>query len=206
MPLRNAVVMFVNTLLAVTAALLLYHYVIDRDGREQIITRMQEDNAATKRELDQVAKEQAGIRAALTKSPDAASAADEKSLLIRADLATAAGSIKTAIAEYYMTNARMPASNSDIGLPAPDQYRGKSLKSATVVADGSIEFCFDASSGLDGGRIRLIPDISRANAMGIQWRCESSDYPLIKRALPVCEYKAADASGSHAITAPETGK
>jgi pilin len=205
MSMRNAIVMFANTLLAVVAALLLYHHFVDRAGREQLLARMHEDNEATKRELDRVVKEQAGIRDALTKSPDMASAADEKSLLIRSDFSAASGSMKTAIAEYYMNSAKLPASNAAAGLPAADQYRGKSLKSATVTADGSIEFVFDADSGVDGGRIRLIPDISRAEAMGVQWRCESADYPLLKRALPACEYRPAGQI-SQAVTAPESGK
>ncbi len=204
--MRNAIVMFANTLLAVVAALLLYHYFVDRAGREQLLARMHEDNEATKRELDRVVKEQAGIRDALTKSPDMASAADEKSLLIRADFSAASGSMKTAIAEYYMNSAKLPASNADAGLPSADQYRGKSLRSATVTADGNIEFAFDASSGVDGGRIRLVPDLSRTDAMGVQWRCESADYPLIKRALPACEYKPGGVAGSQAVTAPEPGK
>jgi len=206
MSTRNAALMFANTLLAVVAALLAYHYLVDREGREQMLARMHEDNEATKRELERVAKEEAGIRDALTKSPDLAGAADEKSQLIRGDFAAAAGSMKTAIAEYYMTNGKMPASNADMGLPAADQYRGKSLKSATVTADGGIEFTFDAASGVDGGHVRLIPDISRAGAMGVQWRCETPDYPLIKRALSVCEYKPVEAAGTQAIKAPESGK
>lgn len=204
MSLRIAAIMFANTLLAVVAGLLVYHYVIDRGGREQMLARMQEDSEATKRELDRLATEQARIRDTLTKSPDAAAGADEKSLLIRTDFAAAAGSMKTAIAEFYMTNLRLPASNDDVGLPGPDQYRGKSLKSAAVSADGSIEFSFDAGSGVEGGRIRLIPDLSRANAMGIQWRCESVDYPLIKRALPACDY--APGGAAQAVKIAETGK
>ncbi len=202
MSMRNVVAIFA----AVVAALLAYHYFVDRREHERMFARMHEDSEATRRELDRVAKEQAGIRNALTKSPEIADAADEKSALIRADFATATGSIKTAIAEYYMTNAKMPASNGDVGLPAPDQYRGKSLKSATVLADGVVEFAFDASSGVAGGRIQLIPDLSHASAMGVQWRCETADYPLIKRALSACEYKAAGSTGAQAITAPESDK
>ncbi len=199
---RSAIMTFANTLLAVVAALIVYHLVIERDGREKMLARMDADSAATRHELERVEKEQAGIRETLTRSPVAATGADEKALLMRADFSAAAGSMKTAIAEYYATNAKLPSSNAEIGLPAPAEYRGKSLKSATVSAGGAIEFVFDAASGVDGGRIHLIPDLARVNAMGMQWRCETADFALIKRALADCEYVPA----GQALTAPEAGR
>ncbi len=129
------------------------------------------------------------MRKTLGESQDSLAAANDKaSLLIREDM-QAVGSLRVAIAEYYMTTGKMPAQQSDAGLPPPEQYRGKTLKSATVLADGSIELAFDAASGVDGGRIRFVVDSSRAEAMGLQWRCTTADYPLIKRASPACEYE-----------------
>ena len=124
---------------------------------------------------------------------------DAVSLMIREDLRVADG-IRNSISETYAAMGKMPTTNAEAGTYAPDQYRGKTLKSATVRADGSIELIFDAKSGVDGGRIQMLPDLTHAQAMGVQWRCQTPDYPLIKRALPACEYVAP--SAPPAIAAP----
>ncbi len=133
--------------------------------------------------------------------------ADHASVLIRDDFARAAGSMKTSIAEFYASTGVMPADNAKAGLPEPSAYRGQTLRSATVETDGSITLEFDGESGRDGGRIHLVADIAQANAMGVQWRCETSDYPLITRALPGCTYKPAESAGAQTAiqTAPTNG-
>jgi hypothetical protein len=187
--MRNAVLMFASTLLAVLAALLVYHFVVERPRQDKILA----EGEATQRQLEHLTKEQTQIRSALAQTQPA-NAPEKESLLIRNDFTAASAGMRTAIAEYYMTTMKMPATNAEAGLPAPDDYRGATLKSATIMAAGSIEFVFDANSGVDGGRINMIADVSRAGAMGIQWRCETKDYALIKRALPTCEYKPAQAT------------
>jgi hypothetical protein len=206
MSVRTAVLMFANGVLAVVAALLVYHDVIDRDGRAQMAARMHDDNEATNRALERIASEQSGIRAALSKLPASAGAEDAGGTAVRGDFVSAAGSIKTAIAEFYLTNGRLPASNRELQLPEPPEYRGKSLKSATVTADGGVELVFDATSGMDGGRIRLVPDLAHANAMGLQWRCESPDFAQIKRIVPACEYTPGVASTTAAIAIPDRAR
>jgi hypothetical protein len=104
------------------------------------------------------------------------------------DFAKATGGMKVAVAEYYMTMGKLPSSNAQAGLPAPTDYRGRTLRSATIGPTGAIVLVFDANSGKDGGRIRLIPDLAHANAMGVQWRCESPDYEYIRRILPTCDF------------------
>ena len=152
-------------------------------------------------EVTALRQEQAKMRKTLDDSQESLAAANDKaSLLMREDLAAAAA-MRTAIAEYFMANGKMPASQADAGLPAPDSYRGKSLKSATVLPDGGIELAFDANSGVDGGRIRFVVDTSHADAMGIQWHCVTSDYPLIKRVAPTCEYVPPSAAPAVAVPA-----
>lgn len=147
-------------------------------------------------------QEQERMREVLSGAQDSLAAAhDAASLLIREDL-QAVAAMRTAIAEYYMSMGRMPAQHSDAGLPPPGQFRGKTLKSATVLADGSIDLVFDAASGVEGGRIRFVADTSRADAMGLQWRCITGDYPLIKRAAPVCEYQPRDTQAVSASNDP----
>jgi len=106
---------------------------------------------------------------------------------MRQDLAAAAG-IKTAVAEFYVSMGKMPKDNAEAGLPAPDEYRGQTLRSAMVSPDGSIDFEFDENSGKDGGHVRLVADLSHAHAMGVQWHCESADYSDIGSAIPNCAY------------------
>ena len=159
--MRNALFMFGGMLAAVLLGLVLFHSLADRGTP-----------------MDRALKENA--------------AQNDRNAMLRADFEQAAGGIRTAIAEYYSNTGRLPEDNASCGLPPADAYRGRTLRSATVDRTGSVTFVFDGNSGKDGGRIRLVADISdrdRVQAMGVQWRCETNDYPQIKQALPICEYR-----------------
>ncbi len=185
---------------AASAALLLYQNAEQRRQQDRVLAEVRVQAENSRVQLEQIASQQEKIRDTLKETQDTlSSASDTASVLIREDLVVAAA-MRVAIAEYYTTTAKMPATNSEAGLPAPDQYRGKSLKSATVLAGGHIELVFDAQSGVEGGRVLLAPDTTHEDAMGIQWSCETRDYPLIKRVSPTCEYKPAEA----AMLAPES--
>jgi hypothetical protein len=106
---------------------------------------------------------------------------------MREDFAKASGSIKVSVAEVYVSSGKMPLDNAHAGLFEPEAYRGKTLQSATVSSDGTIDFVFDARSGREGGVVRLVPDLSHP-AMGVQWDCESADYPSIASLIPDCRY------------------
>jgi len=199
--MRNAFLMFGIALLAAVAALAAYYVVVDRGNDERLLARVHEDNELTRHELERMAKEQNGMREVLTK---ATAMSDSKSVAIRTDFVAATGSMKTAIAEYYLTNGKLPASNAELGLPAPGEYRGTSLKSATVTPQGAIELTFDAASGIDGGQIRLVPDVDRAGAMGIRWRCESADFAQIADLLPACVHTTTPAQGAQSISGVES--
>ncbi|MBS0194817.1 MAG: pilin [Proteobacteria bacterium] len=108
--------------------------------------------------------------------------------LIQGDYAKVADRIRISVAEYYNNYGKLPTRNQDAGLPAPQEYRGDTLRSASIGADGAITLEFDASSGRDGGRIVLIPDLAHVAAMGVQWHCRTPDYPQIRAALPGCAY------------------
>ena len=140
------------------------------------------------RELAQMRMEQERLSQALQEKRESLPATDDAvTVFMRADL-TAAASLRTAIAEYYAQMGRTPATNAEAGAPAPAEYRGKSLLSATVQADGSIELVFDAKSGVAGGRVVFVPDTRHAAAMGLQWQCRTWDYPRIEQVAPGCEY------------------
>lgn len=176
--MRNAGLILASALLAAVLTLAAYQFLVG--GRES--DRLHGEIAALTHEQQQ-------MRKMLDESHEVLAAANDQTALLLREGLQAAAAIRIAIVEYYQTNGKMPARQSDAGLPAPDRYRGKTLKSAIVLPDGSIELVFDAASGMDGGIIRLVADTSHADAMGIQWRCETSDYPQIKRVSAACEYK-----------------
>ena len=127
-------------------------------------------------------------QSALAKFGHSPLAGGTASAMMREDITTAAGRIKTSLAEFYANRGRMPADNAEAGLPPPAAFRGQTLRSAIVRADGSFELEFDAGSGHDGGVVRMVADTSRVDAMGVQWACQTSDYPAIARAIPTCTY------------------
>jgi pilin len=122
--------------------------------------------------------------------------ADRAAVLMREDFALAASSMKVAVSDSWPSGGAMPASNAEAGIPEPPAYRGRTLRSATIGTGGAITFEFDARSGRDGGRVRLVPDLAAAQPMGVQWRCDTADFPLIGRAQPACTY----VPGSYAPT------
>ncbi len=190
----------VIVVLAAMAGLLLYQ----NAAQERVLSEVRAQGDVARAQLERVTKEQEQIRRTLDEAQTTlAGSIDRTSLLMREDLVLVAG-MRTAIAEAYMSMGQMPANAEAAGLSPPEQYRGKSLKTAALLADGTIELTFDAQSGVDGGRVRFVPDLTHANATGIQWRCETSDYPLIARAAPTCEYKASPA-GEVAIKATPVG-
>lgn len=198
-----------TAVLAAGVALSLYQNMQQRRQHEQVLAEVRAQAQAARAQLEQIASQQEKIRHTLSEAQETlAGASDKASLLIREDMQVFAA-MRVAIAEYYASMGKMPATQADAGLPAPEQYRGKSLKSAALSPDGTIELVFDAQSGVDGGRVLFVPDTAHAEAMGIQWHCRTPDYPLIRRALPTCDYKpapaAVPASGSAAKVAPEAG-
>ena len=116
---------------------------------------------------------------------------EERALSAIANDFTAVSGARLAISEFYMSNGRMPATNAEAGLPAPETYKGQSLMSLKVSDSGAILLTFDADSGVEGGTIEWLPDLTGIESMGLQWHCQTHDYPQIVRALPSCAYVAA---------------
>ena len=175
--MRHFALTFAGALLAAAVALLAYHFLIGGKRQAQLAG-----------EVAELAQGQQQMRKALDQTQETLKTVnDRESELIREDVQAVAG-MRVAIVEYYQTNGRLPANQAEADLPSPEQYRGKSLKSATLQPGGVIELVFDSGSGVDGGRIRFIADVSHIDAMGVRWRCETSDYPHIRRVSLACEY------------------
>ena len=95
---------------------------------------------------------------------------------------------KVRIAEHYAYYGTFPKNNQEASLPPPEKFRGMTLLSLKVSEGGRITLEFDALSGHDGGLVQIIPDASLAESMGLQWRCTTSDYPEISKAIKDCKY------------------
>jgi len=111
----------------------------------------------------------------------------ERSKMVQSDFQRAAGSAKTAVAEYYASRGDWPTTNEDAGLPTPDTYRGESLRSL-LVEGPRIILTFDARSGVDGGKIILTGEATPNLAMGINWTCASPNVADIAAILPHCKH------------------
>lgn len=183
--MRNALLMFVGALFGTALAVLAYQSFYGARQQERLLASV--DNVATQQEQ---------IRRTLVEVRESLAAADDRaSLILREDMNIAA-TLKIALAEYYASMGKLPASHAEMGAPEPERYRGKSLRSARMLPNGSIELTFDADSGVDGGRIVLRADFSHADVGRIAWYCESADYPLIKRVSQACEYLPDGAQGA----------
>lgn len=93
---------------------------------------------------------------------------------------SAAGAIKTSVADYYYANGELPISNTEAGLGLANSYStdiidGITIEdgSATNVEEGTIKVNFKAfDSGITAGDYLLfIPDDS---GLSLTWSCEAS--------------------------------
>lgn len=170
--MRNALITFGSTLLAVAIGLFAWGAWQQREARleREAEEKLQREAMARGDALAlKLAAEQRAIEA------------------IRSDI-VAASAARVAVAEYYLSNLRMPATNAEAGLPEPEKYRGASLRSLSIGEGGRLVLTFDETSGRDGGTIEIAPDLAGIEAMGMQWHCTTKDYAWIVRALPSCEY------------------
>ncbi len=93
-----------------------------------------------------------------------------------------AAQIKAHVVEFYLAEGVWPISNAALGLPAPDQYRGRSLRSMQVQDGGEIRLAY-----AENGEVRLQPKADVAGSR-ITWQCLSSSYPDIATLIPQCRY------------------
>jgi hypothetical protein len=176
--MRHPLVTFLSAFLGVLVALIGF----------RVYETAEADRARAAQEAAQAARLEQGRRLAEQTIAEAAAAQ-----AIRSD-AVAVSMAKAVVAEFYMSQGRMPESNAEAGLGAPDSYHGQSLRSMTLGEGGQLVLEFDASSGVDGGKLEWRPDLTGIESMGMQWQCETFDFPLIARALPDCRSLKAGAT------------
>jgi hypothetical protein len=170
--MRHAVVTLLASFFGVLVALFAFH----------IYTRYEADRERAADDAEMQAKLEQG-RQLIERT-----LAEERAVLaIRSDL-TSTSAARMAVAEFYMATGRMPASNAEAGLPEPQTYKGQSLRSLSVADGGELILTFDSASGVEGGTLEWLPDLTGIESMGLQWQCRTRDFPQIVRVLPNCKY------------------
>ena len=112
-------------------------------------------------------KQQAEALPVLQRDPLAGRASSAKRVI--AEQIADSASIRRDSLQYFMANVTWPASNADLGLPAPNRAGGPYLRHLKLLPDGSIEMRFnDRVSSLDGHRFWIRPTLPG------QWRCDST--------------------------------
>jgi len=86
------------------------------------------------------------------------------------EAAVLADGSKTAVAEFYNTNSRWPASNPSAGLATATSISGQYVTSVTVGAGGTITAALSAASGTTGNFV-LVPSASGGS---VRWDCRTS--------------------------------
>lgn len=89
--------------------------------------------------------------------------------------------------KYHNDFGRLPASNSDLGLPEKETYADQNLMSAGVGEDGVITLAYTKKSGVEGGVVQIVPSMDEQSHY-VSWGCRSSSYPSIQKFLPQCRY------------------
>jgi len=128
------------------------------------------------------------FRSSRTTGDFGVAAIQDRKKMLQSDFQRAADGAKTSVTEYYANRGSWPAKNEDAGLPAPDTYRGESLRSLAV-GDQTITLTFDARSGVDGGKIILTGEATPNLAMGFNWTCVSPNIADIATIFPSCKYQ-----------------
>ena len=82
-----------------------------------------------------------------------------------------AASAKSAVTEYFTSQAVLPKTNAEAGLPAKAAITGNAVKSVEIGADGIITVVFNAKVD-DGKTLVLTPDTT-TNAGSITWTCSA---------------------------------
>ena len=97
----------------------------------------------------------------------------------------AASSVKTAMAESYMTNMKWPGSNQEAGIPSPDSFKARNVISISVQPYGKIRLNL---ADPDGKREQLWLTGAVNKAMQVSWKCTTEDVPDIAQLIPACSY------------------
>lgn len=97
--------------------------------------------------------------------------------------------VRQAVENYRLHHNAFPSDSADIGLN-PASWASEDIRQVTVGTNGMIEITLAASSGVDGGVIRLTPTVSaNTDQNTVDWACTSPSYSTIADTTSgFCEY------------------
>jgi len=97
--------------------------------------------------------------------------------------------VRQAVENFRLHHNAFPSDSADIGLN-PASWASEDIKQVTVGANGMIEITLAASSGVDGGVIRLTPTVPANTGQNtVDWACTSPSYNAIADTTSgFCEY------------------
>ncbi len=95
---------------------------------------------------------------------------------------------KMVVAESFMMEGTFPQDNEEVGYPAAVEFAADGVKSIGIIENGIILIVYDQKTGRDNGTILLTPTWKAAIGR-LEWRCTTSDYPLIENSMRSCHYE-----------------
>lgn len=127
------------------------------------------------------------------KAQIAAATPNAEEQLLRRDLMNAmaiASQFKAAVAESIQSEGKLPASNAQVGLSAPDRYADGSLL-RIAIEQGAIVASFKPSELAGAGpRLRLVPGAPGADPVGlVRWKCDTN-IAVAAKLFATCELKS----------------
>lgn len=94
---------------------------------------------------------------------------------------------KFMISQHYMITGEFAGSNEAMGLPEPESFANRAIKSISVQPSGSIKIIYTEASGMVNGSVLFVPEINRSTSE-LKWKCVSYSYRGIHNVNPDCKY------------------
>ena len=100
---------------------------------------------------------------------------------------SASARLKIAVEQYHAETGELPASNKQIGAPEPKELASVVVKGIEVTTGGVIVIRYDKRPGMDGGIVKLVPEVINPSGF-FRWRCVTPSYKDIQSMLEACRY------------------
>jgi hypothetical protein len=98
----------------------------------------------------------------------------------------AASPFKPALAEFFLSEGKWPEANQDIGMPPPESFKAKGVRSVRVFPGGKIQIVVDDMD--KSADVYLAASVNGAGQ--VTWTCVTSAIPDIARLVSTCAYRA----------------
>lgn len=98
----------------------------------------------------------------------------------------AMGAQKLLITEWLISVLKVPNSNAEARIPAPDYYANEILSSIAIEEGGKVTAKFKSFPGTSNAWLRFIPSHNNPE-ITLSWKCESN-IPIISQLRPTCSF------------------